>query len=230
MPLIKSANTPSSIAAFSLADIARQAAGFITSAKRQANDLISQAQVAGEELRRIGREEGLIEGKTEGMSLGLEEGRQTGHAQALAEHREQLTAAIGALAAAAQEFDCRRLEFEAGVLREVVELSLRIAGKITKRQGELDPQMLERNLAEALKLVIGMHKLRIAIHPTQKAALADAMPRLKLDFPTLEHAELVEDASIAPGGCRLLTRQGAIDATLDEQLNRVAADLLNTSQ
>jgi flagellar assembly protein FliH len=107
----------------------------------------------------------------------------------------------------------------------VVTLAVKIAERVTKRAGELEPAVLLGNVAEALKLVVGMHNLRIAIHPTQKAVLADALPRLTHQFPTLHHVELIEDAAVSPGGCRLLTRQGCVDATLEEQLSRIAAEV-----
>jgi len=37
---------------------------------------------------------------------------------------------------------------------------------------------------------------------------------------------IVDDDSLAPGGCRIATAGGLIDADLDEQINRIAADLL----
>ena len=52
------------------------------------------------------------------------------------------------------------------------------------------------------------------------------MPRLMLNWPETQHVQIVEDASIAPGGCRVYAGGGQIDATLDEQLDRVVADLL----
>ena len=41
-----------------------------------------------------------------------------------------------------------------------------------------------------------------------------------------KHVELTDDATLAPGGCRIYTRGGRVDAALDEQLDRVIADLL----
>jgi flagellar biosynthesis/type III secretory pathway protein FliH len=111
-------------------------------------------------------------------------------------------------------------------VREVIALSVKIAERVVKRHGMQHSAMLRDNVAEALKLVIGMHRLRIAVHPSQHEVLADALPKLKLEFPTLEHAEIVEDDSLAPGGCRLMTRQGQIHADLDGQISRIAAELV----
>ena len=226
MGLIKSANSPTNIAPFSMADIAKQAAAVMARAQYRAEAMLIEAQKAAEELRQQAHAEGMVAGHAEGHAQGMGEGQQAGHAQALEEHREQLEGTLTALIAACNDIDSQRRELEAAVLQDVTKLSLRIASRITKRQAMLDPQVLEQNLIESLKLVIGTHRLRVAIHPSQKATLADAMPRLKLEFPTLDHVELIEDEAIAPGGCRLLLRQGQIDATLDEQLTRIAMDLM----
>ena len=208
-----------------MADIAKQAAQILVRAQSRADAMLVEAQTVAEELRANAHSEGLIAGQREGIAYGLKEGRETGRAQSLEEQRHDLTAMLGTLTSVCTELDDRRRELEAGVLREVTNLALKIAARITKRQGEVDPAVLERNLAASLKLVIGMHRLRIVIHPTQMATLTDALPRLKLQFPTLDHVEILEDPIVAPGGCRILTRQGQIDATLDEQLTRIAADL-----
>ena len=226
MALIKSDHSPIALKPFSMTDIAKQAAAVMARAQQRAEAMLIEAQRAGEALRQRALAEGVISGRKEGLAQGTEEGRRLGQEEALNEQREQLTVMLTALTAGVRELNDRRLELEAGVLHEVAGLALKIAERITKRQGLLDPLVLEQNLRESLKLIMGAHKLRIAIHPTQKAALTEALPRLKQEFPTLEHAELIDDAAVEPGGCRLLTRQGQIDATLNEQLKRIAADLM----
>jgi flagellar assembly protein FliH len=226
MGLIKSANTPTNVAPFSMADIARQAAAIMARAQHRADAMLIEAQRAGAELRQAAHADGLQAGHDEGHAKGLEEGRALGRSQALEEHREELDNTVKGLIAACTDIDAQRRELEAGVLHEVTQLSLKVAARITKRQALFEPQVLEANLVESLKLVIGTHRLRVAIHPAQKATLTEVLPRLKLDFPTLDHVELIEDPTIAPGGCRLHLRQGQIDATLDEQLMRIAMDLM----
>ena len=153
MGLIKSQSAPSALAPFSMTDIAKQAAGILARAQSRADAMLVEAQRAAEELRLTARTEGLIAGQREGIAHGLKEGRETGRGQALDEQRNDLTAVVATLTAACSEMNDRRREMEAGVLREVVDLALKIAARIVKRQGELDPTILERNLAESLKLV-----------------------------------------------------------------------------
>lgn len=229
MGLIKSTNAPATLAPFSMADIEKQARAILLRARQKAEAILIDAQREGEGIKRDARAEGLAAGFEVGREAGSEEGRKLGLEQALNESREQLARVVSALSSAAVELDARRRELESKVLGEVIGLAVKIAGRIAKRQGRLDPSVVLANVAESLKLVVSTQSLRIAIHPTQRSVLDAAMPRLKLKWPVLQHVELVEDEEIAPGGCRLFTRQGEIDADLDQQLDRIAADLIPTN-
>jgi flagellar biosynthesis/type III secretory pathway protein FliH len=47
-----------------------------------------------------------------------------------------------------------------------------------------------------------------------------------MNWPSLKHVELIDDPAVAPGGCRILTRHGEVDAEIEGQLDRVIAELL----
>ena len=76
------------------------------------------------------------------------------------------------------------------------------------------------------KLVVKAADVRIAIHPSQRKTLDAALPRLALQWPSLSHVQIIEDPSIAPGGCRVFTEHGQVNADLDAQLDRIAGELL----
>jgi flagellar assembly protein FliH len=230
MGVIKSPNVPVSISPFSMTDVEQAAKGVLLRARQQAEELLAAAQVEGEKLKIAASAQGKIEGHREGLALGTEQGRKAGEAQALDEHKTQLQQAIAALNEAATTLNSSRSELEAAALQEVVKLSIAIARRVTKRQGLLDPQTLIANLEEAMKLVARETDLRIVIHPSQRKTLESALPQLGLKFSALSHVEMIEDQAISPGGCRVLTCQGQIDADLGVQLDRVIADLLPNSQ
>src|SRR6185503_1971992 len=77
-----------------------------------------------------------------------------------------------------------------------------------------------------MKLVVHAGDVKVVIHPAQRQALEVALPALRLEIPKLGHVELTDDPSVDPGGCRVYAGGGQVDATLDEQLDRVVADLL----
>lgn len=215
---------------FSMKDVEEQARAVLVRARQQAEQLIAAAQAEGEAFKQRMQQEGFAQGRQEGMAKGIEEGRKAGHQAALAEHRAQLAQVVQGLSGAMQQVEASRKQLEADALAEVVELAVAVARRVTKRQGELDQGVLVENLRDAMKLVVHAADIRVAVHPEQKRVLAEALPRLQLEWPALEHAELVEDATLAPGGCRVFTLHGRVDADLDGQLDRVVADLLPPRQ
>jgi flagellar assembly protein FliH len=126
--------------------------------------------------------------------------------------------------------EASRAELESDALADVVKLAIAIARRVTKRQGLIEPAVLAENLREAVKQLIRRDDVRIAIHPRQRATLDDMLDRLKIEWPQMERVEVVEDESISPGGCRVTGGQGEIDATLQTQLDRIAADLIPDSK
>src|SRR5688572_5168036 len=200
MGLIKSDNAPvAAIVPFSMRDIENHARAIVARAKQQAEQLLAAAQAEGDRLKAAAKAEGLAAGRTEGLAKGLDEGRKSGAQQALNEHKAQLANVVKGLSQAVAELDASRRKLEADALTEVVELAVAVARRVTKRQGLIDPGVLAANLAEAMKLVVSASDLRIAVHPQQRQALLDALPRLQVTWPSLQHVQLVDDATLAPG-------------------------------
>jgi len=226
MSLLKSNQLPSPLMPFSLADIERQAQAIIEQASKQAGEFLDKARDEAAALMVHGRELGLAQGHAEGVIHGRQEGRASGMVEAFNEYCVILSQLTETLASAAAEFDRRRQALEADAVREVVDLSLAIAQRITKLQGRLDGQVVMANVAEAMKLALHSADVRIAVNPAQKMLLNEALPKLKMQWPSLRHVEIVEDVSLAPGGCRIFTAQGQVDADMDSQLQRIAADLV----
>jgi flagellar assembly protein FliH len=188
--------------------------------------LLAEAQRQAEQLKKQSAEQGKKEGQAQGFSEGTNVGKKTGHDQALNEHRTKLTQLIQAMTAALSELDKQRQTLETEATTDVVELAMAIARRVTKRQADLDPAVLTENIKEAMKIVVHAADLRIAVHPSQKQTLLAELPNLQLQWPALTHAELIDEPTLSPGGCRIYSRQGFIEADLDKQLDRVMANLL----
>jgi flagellar assembly protein FliH len=226
MGLIKSLNAPLSMTPFSMQDIEQQAKLVLLRAQKQADQLLAVAQAQALQIKASAKVEGMADARIEGLAKGIKEGREAGRQEALNLARAEFQYAVTAFTSAASELEASRAELNAGASEEVVRLAIAIAKRITKRQAAFDPQVLLANLDEAMKLVADASNVRIAIHPKQRKTLDEALPRLELNFPALKHVELVDDASLSVGDCRVFTQNGQIDADLDVQLDRIVADLL----
>jgi len=226
MAVIKSSNAPTTLSPFSMRDIEAQATALLRGARRAAEQLLAEAQTEAESLKQQAHAEGLAQGQAQGTAKGLEEGRRSGHQAALNETKAQLTQVWSALTSAVTQLDAARRELEAAGIVEVIDLASGIARRVTKRQAAIDPAVLTENLREAMKLAVQAADVRIVINPNQRKTLMAELPKLQLEWPNLKHVELVDDAAIAPGGCRIVTRHGEVDAEIDGQLDRVIGDLM----
>ena len=230
MGLIKAQHAPRELPPFSMRDIEQQAQEILLRARQKAEQLLAHAQVEAQKLRAQEKALGASEGREEGLRAGYEEGMASGTAQALDEHRASFTQLITALNEATQQIEQSRRQLEEEAMSEVVRLALAIADRVTKRRASIEPRVLTDNVVAAVKMVVHAADLRIAVNPSQRQTMLDILPKLAAQWPSLQHVELIEDAGVAVGGCRLQTRQGIVDADLNEQLNRIAAELVPSGQ
>jgi flagellar assembly protein FliH len=226
MGLIKANTISSRAVAFSLRDVEAHAQGIIAKAQADAARLLEVAQIEGDTIRGERFERGYDEGVEAGRAKGLEEGWKAGHDEALAAHSDKLEALIGALAGAATQLETSRRKLEQETVYDVVRLAVAIARRVTKRLGDIAPEVVTANVAEALRMVVNASAVKVALNPSQLEVLEQELPKIRAMFPKLEQVELVGDPSLSPGGCRLLVGSGIVDADLDTQLDRVVADLL----
>jgi flagellar assembly protein FliH len=227
MGLIKSESSRAAAASpFSMADIERQAHALIAQAKSQAARILSEAQRMADEMKEQSKALGLAEGQADGFQQGLKDGHEAGRQEALNEQREALAELVQALASACSDLDSSRRRLESEAVTDVMRLAVAIARKATKRLGALDDHVVTGNLTEAMKLTVHASDVRIAVAPSQKKTLDDALPDLRMQWPALRHVELVADESLAPGGCRIFSNAGQVHADLDGQIDRIAAELI----
>jgi flagellar assembly protein FliH len=230
MPILRQTQLPTTTQAFSLADVEDVAKRVLLKAKLQAERLIAAAMLEAEKLKEEARQEGSREGFEHGHAEGVRHGTQAGEDKAFATHSAELATLAETFKAMTAEFDSGRRNVESEMLREVIALAVAIARRVTKRQGLVEPAVLEANLAEAMKLTVGASDLRVAVHPAQREYLELCLPRLSVQWPALKHVELVDDPSLSPGGCHVFTRAGGIDADLESQLDRVITAMLPDDQ
>ena len=78
---------------------------------------------------------------------------------------------------------------------------------------------------EALQLAAGGGEVRLLLNPADHQALAGQVKLLVDEMTGLGETQIVADAAISPGGCRVDTRFGAIDQPFEAQLARVEEEL-----
>jgi flagellar assembly protein FliH len=223
MALIKSSKSlAGGVARFVLPDLEEQARAKVAQAEREAQRIVADAQSRASEIESAAHEAGQAAGWKQGHS----DGHDTGTSEALDRRSEELRSVVATFTAAVEALEAFRVEVEATATRDAVELALAIAERITKRQGAIDPGVLRENVLAALNFVGRTAITRVAVHPSQRSAFIGLLPQFQLDSPSLARAEIVDDESILPGGCRVFTSHGCVDADLQTQLDRMTEKLL----
>ena len=225
MPVIKSAESPS-FSAFSMNDIEAEAAALLEGAKRRAAAILERARQEADEQRQTGYDAGLVAGREQGHIEGFQAGTAEGKAQAFTEHEQKLVALADTLDAILRSFNADRAALAARSQGEVTALAIAIADRICKRAAELNPEVCRVNVTAALRLVMKSQDVKLHVHPKDHDDIKTLLPAIQRKWPALTHIELIEDPEIIRGGCRVLTEGGLIDADLQTQLDRVAADLV----
>lgn len=229
MPLIKANNLPAGSVVFSMADIEQHARSILAQARAQATaqaqQILTQATLQAETLKK----NATAQGKAAGLEQGRKEGRDQAFAearnQALSEQKAKLIETFITFAKVVKEVDARVQALQQEARSELVPLALAIAKRVAHLSAERDPSVVQANVNEAVRLVMNKVSIRIAIHPTQKQAVDALLPQLKLQWPTMQQVELIEDPTLSTGGCRVFSAGGVIDADLETQIERIAKEL-----
>ncbi len=105
-----------------------------------------------------------------------------------------------------------------------------MAEKIIRRELINKPDVPVTLVRDALELAAGSAQLRIQLNPTDQQALRSSIDELLHVFNRVGQTEIVADANISQGGCRVTTQQGVIDAKSKRNCNAWWMKLLSENQ
>lgn len=143
-----------------------------------------------------------------------QQGLQQGLALAEAQSREQVAQHLARLAQA-HEAQCQRQQRD--VARLALEVFQKLLGPLPADEG------LARLAAQAARELLPARTWRLQVHPGQIDGLRAALNHVDPDDKAgLGQAEIVADAELAEGDCRLTTEFGSADASLATQVQRLA--------
>jgi len=229
MPLIRPAEAHgarSSGTPLDLGDLRRRAELLQTQAREQARALLDQTRAEREKILTGATTEGHEKGFAKGFAEGIAKGEKEGAERALAEMTEQVTRLLEAWGDALAVF----LDARDAMAREAQTDLLRVAARVgelaTRRTIELDPTIVEDQLADLLGRVVAQTKLRVRVHPDDIALTDRVMPRLTRRLGESVHAEVVATTDIGAGSVIVETERGRIDSSIETRLARLIDALL----
>lgn len=172
-----------------------------------------------EAMQKQAYDESYIEGKKDGYLQGYEEGLKKGYEDKF----ELLTAQAAQLALLMETLSEPFKNLDEEVEKELVKLAIAVATQIIRREIKLDPGQIVAAVKEALNVLpLSAQKITLYLHPEDQQIV-----RVALSLDDLSPAwTVVEDPLITRGGCKVDTDVSHIDATVENRLSAVIANLL----
>lgn len=210
---------------FNLSDIEAEAQAILAEAKKQARMMIADAEAQCNELQEEARRQGHQQGQREGVEQGLQEGRDQAFKEAQTEFSRTSNETLTTLQAILDQFDKQKAELLWRAEQETVALAIAIAEKITRQIGVLRPDTAKETLKEALELVNRRSNVIIYVNSRDLEHLRQMTQNESIlaDFNSIHFQA---DDAVEPGGCRLVTENGAVDAQLATQITRIGNELI----
>lgn len=209
-----------------LGDLARQGEAIRQRALAQADQILTEARNEARRLAQSAAQQGQAEGLKRGLAEGQAKGAEAGRQEALARHSAALEALLKQWTDALNEFIASRQGLQIEARLDVLRLALAIAERIVYRTVELDPTVIEDQMAEALSLLARRSAVAIRVNPRDLEQAQAVLPQLVAQMHQCEHATIAADESLTPGGCVVQAGLTTIDASIETQLDRIVSALL----
>lgn len=209
-----------------LGDLSRQAAALRAKAQAEADQIIAEGKAERARLiegaEAMGFEQGFARGLAEGRAQGVEEGRQT----AIADVRREVEPLGAAWAQGLEAFEQAREASRKSAAMDLVALAQAVARRVTHQVVTLHPEAAQDQLAHVLALVLEPSGITIEVHPADVALCQAVLPGLIEGRGEGSEIRVRASDDLARGSVVVRTGRGVIDASVDGQLDRLAAAMV----
>uniref|UniRef100_A0A7V4JPT1 Flagellar assembly protein FliH n=1 Tax=Thermodesulfobacterium geofontis TaxID=1295609 RepID=A0A7V4JPT1_9BACT len=184
------------------------------------------------------KEEGFEKGYKEGFNRGYLEGYKKGHKEGFEKGEKEAEEKYKNLATKLETefqekikiietfFKNTEKEIQESIInmdKEILNLALDIANKLTLKEIKADPEIPLRIIKEALNYIAEGTELNIKVNPEEYKFLEENLSKY---IPPSQKIKLIPDESISKGGVFIETSLGVIDATFEKRWKKLLDSLL----
>lgn len=198
------------------------------SIRREAESVMANARAASETELNKSREEieqlkqqSKTEIKTDKVNA-LEKARVKGHKegmeQGLKEAAEKSAEMFSHIESILAEAEKARAEALSAAKKDVLDLAIAVARKVTSAETRINPEIILNNIREAIRRVNDKENVTLVISPEDLKMVEDNRDDILHTIAGLKHVRVVEDPAIERGGLVIETNYGTIDACVSSQL------------
>lgn len=202
-----------------LATAKAQAEEIIRKARAQADEVARQAQLAGESIKEEAYRSAFEKGRQEGNDAGYQEG--------MAKASEEAASIRVQAAEVLEQAEKIHRHILETVEQEIVDLAMEIAEKLLSTKLAMEPGLVMQVAKESLLLVADRLSVVLYINPLEIELVENRKSELHEVLPARAQLQVIADSSVKPGGCRVETEQGWVDATMETRREELIKALYN---
>jgi flagellar assembly protein FliH len=155
---------------------------------------------------------------------------QAGYELGREEMRSQVESIGESFVKSLEELAAFRSEMRARYERELLELALGVARKVVRQELAERPEIWLGMIRHAVRRAVDRERIAIRVPQRLMTFLREGLPELRASLEDVKELELVEDPSLAEGGCVIESRFGDIDIGVETQLAAAERALLRSEE
>lgn len=173
-----------------------------------------------ESIREQAREEGFEEGKKAGYDAGFQQGQEAGQTQGLSDGQQRIDAQIQRVQALLATLDTPLQAQEALLATLVTEMAIEVAQAVVGHQISSEPQTIQLAISEAVAALPEASGQLMVYVASEDYEIAQ---RFAEQQPT--RVTVAADASIAAGGCKVVTDTSVVDYCIEQRFANVVGQV-----
>ena len=151
----------------------------------------------------------------------IDEAYARGRREALDGAAAKLESSAKALATALTEVNQLRSAMAQNSREDMLRLVMAIAEQVIHQHVRISADTITRVIDEALKASVRSDHYRIKVNPADLDAVNEHKPLFLASISGLKNLIIDADQAISPGGCKIESDLGEVDATLETQLEAI---------
>ncbi|MBL4883869.1 MAG: hypothetical protein JKY95_04930 [Planctomycetaceae bacterium] len=211
---------------FNYEDLQVRCEEYLETIKKQTRKMIEKAQREVDQIKQQAKKQGHEEGLAQGMQAAEKQNNQLLNQKSEALVKKKVENVLPLLKQASEQLGHEKQACLARWETQAIDLVLAISGKVIHRSVDQDPEIVKARIEEVLKLTIGNSQISIRISEQDLESLGSYRESVITTLAQHADVKLIGDPDLSSGDILVSTEHGAIDARVETQLERIAAELL----
>lgn len=197
-------------------------------AEARREEILQEARNEADEIRQEAESEAqtIIENKENEVESAREEGYDDGYEEGRQDAREDIANLLDQAEEVLLEAKYQREAYLNDNLNTLVDLAGKIAERIVRDRVEVEEVAIERVVESALSEVSDAEDVTVFLSPDDAEVIRDVKSEFLQNHSDLEQMSISEDSKMKRGGCRIETRFGNIQGTVEAQIEHLSETLI----